>query len=226
MMTMSHKHTDDEEGSHRRRHRRERRRKERILHTRISEGLEDDLRQAAEELRVPVSNLVRNVLEEAVTVVEAVSEEFGGLIEDVVDGAEEVAERLKKGHKGRRHGSRKHGKRDGERGHRHDGERGRERGEGLRRWTEAARAARARAAEREQAAAPEPAEPPSPPAPPAPAANAPILGWQPLVLNLEQRCSCGRTLSAGESAHVALTSSGLSEQYRCGDCISGLGTAG
>ena len=60
------------------------------LHTRISEGLEDDLRKAAEELRVPVSNLVRNVLEEAVTVVEAVSDEFGELIEDVVDSAEEI----------------------------------------------------------------------------------------------------------------------------------------
>ncbi|MBW2316929.1 MAG: hypothetical protein JRH10_22440, partial [Deltaproteobacteria bacterium] len=93
----------------------------------------------------------------------------------------------------------------------------------------AARAARARAAEREQGAAPEPPSPPAPPAPAAaaaPAADAPILGWQPLVLNLEQRCSCGRALSAGEAAHVALTASGLSEQYRCGDCISGLGTAG
>jgi hypothetical protein len=214
MITMSHKETDDEETTRRRRHRRERRRKGRILHTRISEGLEDDLRRAAEELRVPVSNLVRNVLEEAVSVVEAVSEEFGELIDEVVEGAEEVAERFKRSQAGRKHGSE------------HGAWMGRERGAGSRRWTEAARAARARAAEREDSVAPEPPEPPSPAAPPAPPANAPILGWQPLVLNDEQRCSCGRVLPRGEQAHVALTASGLSEQYRCAGCISGLGAAG
>ena len=53
------------------RHRRHRRRhrKERVLHTRISEDLADDIREIAEELRVPVSNIVRNVLEEAFSVV-------------------------------------------------------------------------------------------------------------------------------------------------------------
>ncbi|HKJ25842.1 MAG TPA: hypothetical protein VKB65_13530 [Myxococcota bacterium] len=128
---------DEDERDRRRQERRERRRKERILHTRISEELEDDLRRAAEELRVPVSNLVRNVLEEAVTVVEAVSDEFGELIDDVVESAEVVAERF----------------------------RGRPR-RGGRRWTEAARAARARSAERDEAASAAPAPtPPAPPAP-------------------------------------------------------------
>jgi hypothetical protein len=185
---------DDPERSRRRRERRERRRKERILHTRISEDLEEDLRRAAEELRVPVSNLVRNVLEEAVSVVEAVSDEFGGLIEDVVDSAEEVAERFKRRHAGSAGGA--------------------SRGEG--RWTEAARAASARAARAEPA-------PPTPPAPPADAPASTILGWQPLVLNAEQRCECGRTLARGEPAHVALTTAGLAERYRCGECIAGLG---
>ena len=48
-------------------------RKERILHTRISEDLAEDLRRVAEDLRVPVLNLVRNVLEEAFSVVETVT---------------------------------------------------------------------------------------------------------------------------------------------------------
>jgi hypothetical protein len=70
-------------------------RKERILHTRISEDLADDLRRVAEDLRVPVSNLVRNVLEEAFSVVEAVTDNVGELIEDVMDEAEAVRDRIR-----------------------------------------------------------------------------------------------------------------------------------
>ncbi|HXK23909.1 MAG TPA: hypothetical protein VMS55_14650 [Myxococcota bacterium] len=73
----------------------ERRRKERILHTRISEDLADDLRRVAEDLRVPVSNLVRNVLEEAFSVVESVTGNVGELIEEVMDEAEAVRARLR-----------------------------------------------------------------------------------------------------------------------------------
>jgi hypothetical protein len=54
-------------------------RKERVLHTRISEDLHDALHRAAEELRVPVSNLVRNVLEDVTKVVDGVSESVGGM---------------------------------------------------------------------------------------------------------------------------------------------------
>jgi len=182
---------DSDRDTGRQRQRHERRRKQRILHTRISEGLEEDLRRAAEELRVPVSNLVRNVLEEAVSVVEAVGDDFGELIDDVVESAEEVAGRFKERHVRRR------------------GSRGR-------RWTEAARAARDRTAGR-------PAGEASSQAAPAAPDDAAILGWQPLVLNAEQRCACGRRLAPGEPAHVALTASGLSEQYRCADCVTSLG---
>jgi len=73
----------------------ERRRKERVLHTRISEDLADDLRRVAEDLRVPVSNLVRNVLEEAFSVVESVTGNVGELIEEVMDEAEAVRDRLR-----------------------------------------------------------------------------------------------------------------------------------
>ena len=46
------------------RERRRRARKERVLHTRIPALLEEDLKSAAERLRVPVSNLVRTILED------------------------------------------------------------------------------------------------------------------------------------------------------------------
>lgn len=71
------------------------RRKEHVLHTRVSEPLADDIRRMAEDLRVPVSNLVRNVLEEAFSVVEAVSENVGELIDDVVDEAERTRDRIR-----------------------------------------------------------------------------------------------------------------------------------
>jgi hypothetical protein len=89
----------DSEPGRSRRHGRERRgghRKERVLHTRISEPLAEDIRRMADDLRVPVSNLVRNVLEEAFAVVETVSENVGDLIEDVVDEAERTRERIRR----------------------------------------------------------------------------------------------------------------------------------
>ena len=74
-------------------------RKERVLHTRVSDALAEDIRRMAEDLRVPASNLVRNVLEEAFTIVEAVSENVGDLIEDVVDGADRARERIRRRHR-------------------------------------------------------------------------------------------------------------------------------
>ena len=76
-----------------------RRRKERVLHTRVSEQLSDDIRRAAEDLRVPVSNLVRNVLEEAFGAVERVSDEVGGFLEEVLgetEGARNDLRRLRR----------------------------------------------------------------------------------------------------------------------------------
>ena len=71
-----------------------RHRKERVLHTRISEQLARDIRQIAEDLRVPVSNLVRNVLEETFSVVESVTDDMGGLLEEVIDQAERASNRI------------------------------------------------------------------------------------------------------------------------------------
>ncbi len=52
----------------------------------------------AEELRVPVSNLVRNVLEEAFSVVEAVTGNVGDLIEEVIEEAERTRSRIRRRH--------------------------------------------------------------------------------------------------------------------------------
>ncbi len=75
---------------------RTRQRKERVLHTRVSDALAEDIRRMAEDLRVPASNLVRNVLEEAFSMVEAVTENVGELIEDVVDEADRARERIRR----------------------------------------------------------------------------------------------------------------------------------
>jgi hypothetical protein len=62
-------------------------RKQRVLHTRISQQLAEEIGRMAEDLRVPVSNLVRNVLEEVFSVVETVTENVGEAIEGVLDEA-------------------------------------------------------------------------------------------------------------------------------------------
>ncbi len=90
---------DDPRGSEHGGSGRTRGRKERVLHTRVSDALAEDIRRMAEDLRVPASNLVRNVLEEAFSMVEAVSENVGDLIEDVFDGADRARERIRRRHR-------------------------------------------------------------------------------------------------------------------------------
>lgn len=64
------------------------------MHTRISEDLDEALQDAARRLRLPVSNLVRNVLEDVFDVVEAVTENVGGFVEDVVEEAQHLGRRF------------------------------------------------------------------------------------------------------------------------------------
>src|SRR5262245_27428472 len=61
------------------RHRMHRHRQERWLHTRISESLEDALKREARRRRLPVSLLVRNVLEGTLDLVEDIVETSLGL---------------------------------------------------------------------------------------------------------------------------------------------------
>lgn len=84
--------SDREAGSRRR----GRRRKERILHTRISRQLAEEIRGMAEDLRVPVSNLVRNVLEEAFDVMEEVTDDVGELLSEVIGRAERATRRMER----------------------------------------------------------------------------------------------------------------------------------
>lgn len=55
-------------------------RKEKVIHTRVSEGLEEEIRERASRLGVSVSNLVRNVLQNTF-----------GLVEEVVADAASIS---------------------------------------------------------------------------------------------------------------------------------------
>jgi hypothetical protein len=174
------------------------RRHERVLHTRISERLSDDIRRAADDLRVPVSNLVRNVLEEAFGAVERVSDEVGDFLEEVLADTE---------------------------GARGDLRRLRRR---VQRLARRQRRRFARSDEGEAAAEPdadrlateERETPAEPPAPARPERSFPeVLGWQPLLLNAASPCAgCDRRLAAGESVFVGATERGLSRTFLCGSC--------
>lgn len=70
-------------------------RMERVLHTRVSDNLDEAIRGAAEELRVPVSNLVRNVLEDVFEVVETVTDNVGDLVGEILGDGERARERFR-----------------------------------------------------------------------------------------------------------------------------------
>ena len=60
-------------------------RKERVLHTRVPAVLESELKRLATNLRMPVSNVVRAILEDAIEAVEMVGERAEGTLEGIVD---------------------------------------------------------------------------------------------------------------------------------------------
>ncbi len=60
-------------------------RKEKVLHTRVPEVLAEELKRLAESMRVPVSNVVRTVLEDAVDAVAAVSDRAEGELQGLAD---------------------------------------------------------------------------------------------------------------------------------------------
>ena len=62
-------HDDDQDGPGK---------KERVLHTRVPAVLEKELKRLATNLKVPVSNVVRAILEDAVEAMDAVSERAEG----------------------------------------------------------------------------------------------------------------------------------------------------
>jgi hypothetical protein len=214
-------HTSD--SCHSRRHGRHAR-KERVLHTRISEQLSDDIRKFADDLRLPASNLVRNVLEEVFTVVDGVSEDVGDLFDDLIEGAEGVRERVRKQAASGRH-----------RSHRGSGRRRRRtRGEGCAdrdanfdddddvdaEFERDEAAEETGSASAKASGSPDMDEASSTEARPRAAELFPeILGWQPLVLNRDFECGrCKRNLAAGESAFLGLGEKGLTRTALCGRC--------
>jgi hypothetical protein len=167
-------------------------RKERVLHTRISEQLSDDIRRLAEDMRVPVSNLVRNVLEEVFTTVESVSGDVGDFFEEVLDEAEGVRERL---HARPRSRSRR---RRGSRFDPVDVE------EEMSRDEDAEQSAKSPAAD----GTPEPD-------------FSHVLAWQPVVLNQPTRCgACRVRLEAGANAFLATPVTGDAAEFVCPRCVA------
>lgn len=59
--------------------------KERVLHTRVPAVLEEELKRLATNLRMPVSNVVRAILEDAIEAVEVVGQRAEGTLEGIVD---------------------------------------------------------------------------------------------------------------------------------------------
>lgn len=182
-------------------------RKERVLHTRISDELSEDIRRFAEDLRVPASNLVRNVLEEVFSVVETVSDNVGDLFEDLLEEAEEARERMH--HRRERHDQR-HSRRDrprhGPRSHR------RRRGHDADIEDEMQRD--------EQAEHPRSEARSDTDGKRAPKEFPDVLGWQPLVLNRAQACAdCGLHLQKGDRAFLGVEAGGLSALALCAKCV-------
>lgn len=125
--------------------------KERVLHTRIPESLEEDLKAHARSLGISVSNLVRNVLSNTLE-----------MVDDIVADSREVADSVRPG---------------------------------------------ARPASRRKARA-----------------AATIVGWQPLVLNVNALCeACNGILPKGESAHLAVWDGAGPRTLRCQPCVDQIG---
>ena len=72
-------------------------RKERVLHTRIPAVLEHELKQLAVNLRVPVSNLVRTILQDAMEAAEAVGRAAEQELRSAADMLAQERARLTKG---------------------------------------------------------------------------------------------------------------------------------
>jgi hypothetical protein len=202
---------------------RERGRKERVLHTRISEQLAEDIRRVADDLRLPVSNLVRNVLEETFGVVESVTDNLGTWLEDV---ATEMGEARGPSAPRPRRWTRSWGRpREGA------GRPSSSRDEAIweNSWDEPS-AAPPQAHEEaptgtSSAPGGETAYTGAPRADMAPANRerpdfSQVLGWQPLVMNRPQACAdCGRLLVRGDRASLGFTPSGASGWVLCRACM-------
>ncbi len=74
----------------------ERERKERVLHTRVPEVLAEELKKMASAMRVPVSNVVRTVLEDAVDAVSSMGRQAEGELMDLANRLANASNRRKR----------------------------------------------------------------------------------------------------------------------------------
>jgi hypothetical protein len=189
-----------------------------VLHTRITDELSEDIRRVAEGLRIPVSNLVRNVLEEVFDVVEAVTDNVGDLVEEVLDEADRVRERLERRHEDR---NARVWSRDAEPNLEDDA------------WeSRAATVDVAPEPDRSTDAPGASAESASPVESGAHEAERPderprfpeVLGWQRLTLNTNRACAaCGRGMARGEEAFLGISEDGPSRTTLCPSCVPAQG---
>ena len=74
--------------------------KERVLHTRVPAVLEQELKQLATNLRVPVSNVVRAILEDAMEAVDAVGQRAEGELKGIAERLAHQRDTLKSAARG------------------------------------------------------------------------------------------------------------------------------
>ncbi len=70
--------------------------KERVIHTRVPAVLDRELKRFAQNLRIPVSNLIRTILEDAVSVADAATENVEQRLKKAASHLEQERERLRK----------------------------------------------------------------------------------------------------------------------------------
>jgi len=80
---------------HKRRFHHRERKKEKVLNLRIGKDLENKIKAEAERINIPVSNLVRSILEDTFDLVEGIGTNVGNLVGDVVENAENIAENFR-----------------------------------------------------------------------------------------------------------------------------------
>jgi hypothetical protein len=174
--------------------------KDRLIQTRVPQGLESTLKEEAEKRRLSVSHLIRNVLEDAFHLVGDVVSSAGRIAEDSVELAGQVAEEANRIAKTVREAADEVRAPAGTAA----SERAEARPQPQADGADADKSnLRARATARRRAVPED------------------VLGWQALVIHRPSNCfSCGRDLERGDAAHLAFTSAPQPPLWLCPDCFA------
>lgn len=172
-------------------------RKDKIIQTRVNEALGDRLKREAKERRLPVSQLIRNVLEDSFKLVGNVVDNVDAIAQDAIGLGRQA------GADARRLGRRtSHVVSADEEPHEADALAG----EDGPLTAEEDPLSASEAEEGEALSAPSPA-------------LEHILAWQEVVLNGEQLCaSCTKTLPKGENSFLGISSTPGSVAWLCQEC--------